>query len=234
MPRLSKDEARAALRQAQGERVGGAGVASAKYQIGPLCSFVMPVSDVEAWARGAADGERLIYMRGLAPARNSATVLLIHDYAAGRMVEHLPQAVVIDPATGKRETLYSVRRTRGLSHSQANAAGATAGGGAGRGASAVGGGDGRGLAGCAVPDAEREERMDAILRAFRRAANMGMVAPTNGELAKSLGLKDGEAARYLVNLLVRAGAIKVSDQGPRARRIVTIVATGRETKPGRL
>lgn len=212
MARLSKSQADLALRQAGAG--AGSSMPSAKYQIGPLCSFVMAVSDVEAWARGAADGERLIYMRGLAPARGTATFLLIQDYAAGGLVAHLPQAVVTDAATGARETLWSVARKRG--GGEAAPARSTT------------------LAGCAVPDAEREERMDAILRALRRAANMGMVAPTNGELAKSLGLKDADAARYLVNRLVAAGAIKVADQGPRARRIVTIVATGRETKAGAL
>ncbi|CAN5337825.1 hypothetical protein BH10PSE12_BH10PSE12_02970 [soil metagenome] len=58
--------------------------------------------------------------------------------------------------------------------------------------------------------------------------------PTNPELARTLGLKDAEAARYGFNQLVAGGRIMVANNGPRMRRIVTIVASGQTTARGKI
>ncbi len=191
---------------------------AARFTLGPLCRWVMPLGDFDAWVSAAPHGEAVVYAKGQALARGSATVVLVRELVAAGMLLHLPQAVRGDPETGVRETYWSCARVRrsspaspgALPHPQADARGATADAGAGSDA----------------------EVLDEIYRAFRRAANMGLVAPTNGELAKSLGLNGAERARYLVKKLIAAGQIRVADQGPRARRIVTIVETGRETVPG--
>lgn len=75
---------------------------------------------------------------------------------------------------------------------------------------------------------------ERVLARLRRAANLEQVCPTNAELAEACGLKDADAASYRIRKLIRERRIRVEDQGPRARRIVTIVATGRSTVAGGL
>ncbi len=181
----------------------------------------MPLGDFDAWVSAAPHGEAVVYAKGQALARGSATVVLVRELVAAGMLMHLPQAVRADPETGARETYWSVSRVRRSSpaspgappHPQADARGAAA------------------TSACRREQPD-EDVLDAIYWAFRRAANMGLVAPTNDELARSLSLPDRYRARYLVKKLITAGLIRVADQGPRARRIVTIVETGRETVPG--
>lgn len=90
----------------------------------------------------------------------------------------------------------------------------------------------------AVPPARSaslpETPEERVLLQLRRAANLGMVCPTNAELARACGLKDAAAASYRVRQLVRWGWIRVEDNGPNARRIVTICQTGKRTVEGRL
>lgn len=182
---------------------------AARFRLGPLCRWVMPLGDFDAWVSAALHGETVVYAKGQALARGSATVVLVRELVSAGMLMHLPQAVRPDPETGARETYWSCARVR------------------------------RDGAAAPVPspnlspEGERDaEVLDAIYRAFKRAAQLGLVAPTNGELAKSLDLTGPERARYLVKKLITAGLIRVADQGPRARRIVTITDTGRETVPG--
>lgn len=85
-----------------------------------------------------------------------------------------------------------------------------------------------------APPAIEDEAMEKIFRALKRAANFGLVCPTDAELALECGLKNAAAARYRRDLCAAAGWIRVENQGPNWRRIVTIVGTGKRTKPGRL
>ncbi len=71
-----------------------------------------------------------------------------------------------------------------------------------------------------------------VLRMLCRAANFAQVCPTNVELAQACGLPDAFAASYRVRKLINAGAIRVEDQGPKMRRIVTILASGQRTVAG--
>lgn len=73
-----------------------------------------------------------------------------------------------------------------------------------------------------------------VLQRLRRAANLEQVCPTNAELARDCGLRDADAASYRIRKLIAASCIRVEDQGPNARRIVTIVGTGKSTVPGSL
>lgn len=90
----------------------------------------------------------------------------------------------------------------------------------------------------APPPKARVEAIDGVkgqmLSILRRAANLGQVCPTNTELARQLALKNGEAARYEFNQLVAGGHIRVANFGPRMRRVVTIVASGKTTAKGAL
>ena len=73
-----------------------------------------------------------------------------------------------------------------------------------------------------------------LLKLLRRCANFDQVCPTNGEAAALLGLKNADAVRYLIGKLIEQRLIAVLDNGPNERRIVTILANGRATVPGRL
>jgi len=70
----------------------------------------------------------------------------------------------------------------------------------------------------------------AVLRLLSQAASKGWPCPTNAELAKRVGLKDAVAASYRVRRLVQSGAIIVEEPSPSERRVVTIVATGAQTR----
>lgn len=80
----------------------------------------------------------------------------------------------------------------------------------------------------AADDAKATTRM--VLRLLTRAANRGEPCPTNGELARALGLKDAVAASYRVRRLVKDGKIAVEEPSPLERRVVTIIATGNSTR----
>src|SRR3546814_2904818 len=69
-----------------------------------------------------------------------------------------------------------------------------------------------------------------MMKLLNKAAVTCRPCPTNAELAVALGLKNAEVARYEFNRLVRQGKIAVAGFGPRRRRVVTIVATGQQTR----
>jgi DNA-binding Lrp family transcriptional regulator len=73
-----------------------------------------------------------------------------------------------------------------------------------------------------------------VLRLLAQAASKGLPCPTNAELAKRIGLKDAVAASYRVRRLVQSGAIVVEEPSPSERRVVTIVATGAQTRRAQL
>lgn len=77
------------------------------------------------------------------------------------------------------------------------------------------------------------EALDQVRRILTREANFGRRASSNAELAKAVGLERATQAAWLVQKLLRAGAIKVEvvTGGPDANwRIVTITATGKSTQ----
>jgi len=84
-----------------------------------------------------------------------------------------------------------------------------------------------------VRDAEAEdEALDAIFRALKRAANMGLPAPSNTELARSAGLATRDQAAWRVAKLIQKGLIRSMSvtSGPQAgARVITIVSSGRRT-----
>ncbi|WP_278983233.1 winged helix-turn-helix domain-containing protein [Sphingobium yanoikuyae] len=84
----------------------------------------------------------------------------------------------------------------------------------------------------ASDDAKRTMR--AVLQVLRRAAKRGEPCPTNAEIARIVGLKDAAAASYRVRRLVKGGAIVVEEPSPLERRVVTIAATGAQTRRAKL
>ena len=75
-----------------------------------------------------------------------------------------------------------------------------------------------------------DDPTELVLRAIRRAANLGLACPTNASLATSCGLKDAAAASYRIRCLVQSGQLRIEDQGPGKPRIATIVGTGKQTR----
>ncbi|MCW1985355.1 UNVERIFIED_ORG: hypothetical protein M2348_001087 [Sphingomonas sp. R1F5B] len=81
-----------------------------------------------------------------------------------------------------------------------------------------------------IPDAWRETPDGRMFVELVRAANLGLPCPSNAALADLLGLRDADAARYVLRRLVNAARIEVDLSGPgRAHRRVRIIETGRWT-----
>jgi hypothetical protein len=83
-------------------------------------------------------------------------------------------------------------------------------------------------------DPEPETPAGRMLAILRRCVVHQLPARTNAELAREIGLKDAEAARYVFNQLIAGGLIMARNIGPKQRRVVTIVATGKSTVRGAL
>jgi hypothetical protein len=73
-----------------------------------------------------------------------------------------------------------------------------------------------------------DDALARVMKHLRRAANFERACPSNVELARLCGLKDADAAAYLVRKAVSYSLIRVEDRRPK-RRVVQIVATGRRT-----
>lgn len=81
-----------------------------------------------------------------------------------------------------------------------------------------------------IDEAERDTPEGKIFLALVRAANMGLPCPSNAELAVVAGLRDADAARYVVGKLQKAARIDVLLSGPgRSFRRVRIIESGRMT-----
>lgn len=77
-------------------------------------------------------------------------------------------------------------------------------------------------------DSRRTTR--AVLRVLTQAAARHLPCPTNAEIAARVGLTGAVAASYRVRRLVKDGKIIVEEPSPLERRVVTIVATGKQTR----
>lgn len=72
-----------------------------------------------------------------------------------------------------------------------------------------------------------------ILKLLLLAATREMPCPTNGAIAKLVGLPDDLAASYRLRKLQERGLIRVDvPADPRLHRVVTIVASGKKTRGG--
>lgn len=69
-----------------------------------------------------------------------------------------------------------------------------------------------------------------IYKLLVEAARRGAPCPTNAELAARVGLSGAVAASYRMRRLVAAGDIAVEEPSPLERRVVTIMATGKQTR----
>lgn len=72
-----------------------------------------------------------------------------------------------------------------------------------------------------------------LLKLLLLAATRGMPCPTNAAIAKLVGLPDDLAASYRLRKLQDRGLIRVAvPADPRMHRVVTIVASGAQTRGG--
>ena len=78
-----------------------------------------------------------------------------------------------------------------------------------------------------VSDAWAGKPEGRILAAVCEIADMGLPMPLYDVLAEACGLADGEAVRYRLNVLAKAGVLRLA--GPSGDRVVEICATGQRT-----
>lgn len=160
------------------------------------------VLDFEAWLNKADVGAKLVYARGPVLDQKRDVVTLVRQYVAEKEVITHQRKV-----EGVWE-YYVVRRSPERDARPAKGAPVRS----------------------TVPAAETPQgRMLAILQ---RCLTLGVPARTNAELAREMGLKDAEAARYIFNQLVDASVITAQNMGVRQRRVVTFIATGKSTVKG--
>lgn len=85
-----------------------------------------------------------------------------------------------------------------------------------------------------LDDDPRDAEIDRLYRVIRRVCRLGLPGPTNDELARRAELKNAERARYLLRALIAAGHVRVQDNGPRQRRIFTLLPEGGQSRGGAL
>lgn len=164
------------------------------------CALYVPRVDLEAWFDRARAGDRQMYARGPALNPRHEVPMLIRDWIASGEATPVQAR---DQAT--RELLYFVVRCR---PAPANDAGA---------------------ARIEIGDDDRDTPEGKIYLTLVRAANLGMPCPTNARLAEVAGLRDADAARYvLYEKLRNGGLIEIMPKGVNGR-VVKIVKTGRVT-----
>lgn len=168
------------------------------------CMLYVPRAELEDWFDSARAGERRIYARGPSLNPQHDVPQLVREWISTGEATALQGR---DPAT--RECIYFVTRCRPQPAED----------GARRRVS--------------VDDEWRETPEGKIYLALVRAANFGLECPTNGDLARVAGLRDADAARYvLYEKLVKTRRIEImSTAGTRGQRVVRIMETGKLTAP---
>jgi hypothetical protein len=164
-------------------------------------NWVRPRADVERWVARAAPGEAIVYGRGFSLPRNE-TSLLVRELALGGAVD--PHQSRPDPSEPFE---FSIRK-RDPSTGSGQAL----------------------LDGAAAAAQDEDPYLDAVLRAFRRCANLNQRAPSDSALVRLAGLETIGQAKWRVRKLVACGAIRTVPitTGPDAgSRIVEIIEQGR-------
>lgn len=171
---------------------------AASFSIGPLGTAI-EAGALESWFLLAPVGARIVYAQGLVLPRGAAVVHLARELADCERL-HLFQR----RKDGSREWEWiAEKRPSG------------------------------GAAAVAVRSNDEatglidDDVVDAIFRLLKRCSNLALPCPTFAEIADRFDLPNAEAARYRTNLLVQRGLVRFSDHGPRKRRVVTILASGR-------
>ncbi len=166
-------------------------------------TFYMPADQLETWFARARPGAQIAYARGPGVDARSGVAATAQEWARSGEAELFKRR---DPGSG--ELMHCIRRARAAVLDEA-----------------------------AVPrrvnvdDAFRESAEGKIFLTLVRCANMGLPCPSNAELAKIAGLRDADAARYVLHeKLVKSGRIELRHDGAgNAQRRAKIIETGKWT-----
>lgn len=175
--------------------------ASARFRLPPMCACAAPAA-LQAWFETARAEEGIVYASGHALDRQHRTAVKVAGWRdIGAVRTHQKRR-----ADGGWDWI-AVKRGAGSAPERA---------------------DGPIRPGQPAPDPDSEQ--GRVLAMLKQAAKFGLPCPSNGEIARALGLKDRQAARYHVGALARARIIIIENRGPRCARIVTIAATGQRSR----
>ena len=169
---------------------------------------LMPDSAIRSWAAEAAPGSSIVYARGAA----------LPSGAGVDLVRALAQAGTVAPVRRRAPHGFDFIAQRTRSPFALKAAVARLARGPVR----------------RNRKASTKTECRALYRLIKKAAAEGRPCPTNAELARAVGLKDADAARFRLRRLVAEGLITFTDHGPNERRVATITETGRSTPRGEL
>lgn len=171
--------------------------------IGAASFMAVSPTALRSWLAKAKPGELFTYATGVHVDRQHQTVVLVRQMTEDGLV--CPHHRPGPDGTGREHLVR--RRDKG------------------EGASAV-------LARQRVAMPERDTPLGECLAMLTRSANFTRPCPTNADIARALGLRNDDAARYLLRQLVEMRLIEVEDRGSRVTRVVTILSgnsAGRRT-----
>ncbi|MFN7028412.1 MAG: hypothetical protein ACK4PC_03505 [Sphingopyxis sp.] len=161
----------------------------AAYAVAPMAAVIDPAV-LEAWFARAEDGERMLIARGRTEPKSALAWIVVDAWRIARLVVVHAEA---DPeSAGVMLWIAERRRPSGDEAGQAAVRRA-----------------GRARA----PEApDGTPVSNNILRAIKRAANLGMAAPSLAQLASGAGLRSASHAKYYVDKLKLAGRIGVESR----------------------
>lgn len=166
-------------------------------------TFYMPRAQLEAWFARAAERAKTAYARGPGLDGRNEIAMLTREWSASGEAELFKTR---DKVTG--ELLHCLRRLRPMVKADSN--------------------ERRRVV---VDDDFRESAEGKIFLTLVRCANLGAPCPSNAALADIAGLRNADAARYVLHeKLIKAGRIEVRHEGAgNAQRRVKIIETGKWT-----
>lgn len=157
--------------------------------LSPLC-WVCDGALFSDWVQRARPGDMMVYARGVVPPRTAAVWMAARDLADLGGFILFTQKV-------DGETHWIIRRTAAATLTPEQRA--------------------QMRAPAVARTGDGEPVQDAMLRLIRRAVNLGMPAPTNGELGKA-GEVSRDCARYHLNQMAARGVVRIIACGRSSRQ----------------
>ncbi len=191
-------------------RTSSAGGAEPRFVLGPLTLYA-DVARMAAWLETAAPGDEIVYATGPALGRDAPAGTLARSWSdEGEVVlfQRRPgQGKPLEYVARRRDPPVQPRTSRLFGNVRA----------------------GRARPPLAAPAAMAETIEGRVLALITRAADAGVICPSNREIAVALALNSRDAAQYAITKLARAGLIRVNTSSSFDGRQVTITATGATT-----
>lgn len=161
---------------------------------GLATGYAISAADFETWLARRGGSPDIIYAQGYSLPRGHIAVLLADQAQAAGLVDLVTRvAMSASTAAATDRWFHFIAQRR----SRAGAGGAA--------------------------DGATSDAADRVFAHIKRLALVGAPGPTNDEIARATGLKDADAARYQLGKLVSAGRVEIEDNGPRQRRIFSIL-----------